>query len=76
MEPLTSLIANHHVSDLLREADAERLAKLLRTGQTRAAWRRVTGTTARRMSAALDDVATKLDPVCRPNYGRPSYGRE
>jgi hypothetical protein len=76
VEPLTSLIANHHVSDLLREAEAERLARLLRSQRTRAAWRRVTGTTARRMSAALDDVATRLDPVCRPTYGRPSYGRE
>ena len=76
MAPLTSLIANDHVSDLLREADTERLARLLRTERTRAAWRRATGRTARRMSAALDDVATKLDPVCRPTYGRPSYGRE
>ncbi|HLX34551.1 MAG TPA: hypothetical protein VKR30_04840 [Candidatus Limnocylindrales bacterium] len=76
MNPLISDIWIQRSEELRREADHERLLRLLASERTRSTWRRLSGSAARRLSATLDDVATRLDPVCRPSLGRPSYGRE
>jgi hypothetical protein len=78
MDSLASYLIGEHISDLRREADAARLARLAVTERTRAsatertrsAWRRQVGGGARRLSRALGNVAAQLDPPRR------SYGRE
>jgi hypothetical protein len=72
MDTLASYLASEHIKDLHREADAVRLARSAERERTRPAWRKRTGTAARRLSSALADVAAELDPVPR----RASYGRE
>lgn len=77
MQTLASFLTEEHIKDLQREADADRLARLATPEQTGSALRRQVGNGARRLSAALDDFATQLDPAaCRTSYSRPSYGRE
>lgn len=72
MQPLAALLIAERIDDLLREADADRRAQAaVANRRSRAAWRRWSGGAARRLSAALETVATELDPaVCRPSYGR------
>jgi hypothetical protein len=70
MDHLTSILVADRIRRLEQEAATERLARAA-SEHTRAAWRRVAGDGARRLSVALDDVASQLDPgSCRPSYGR------
>lgn len=72
MQPLAEHVVTERIKDILREADADRRAQAaVAGGRTRAAWRRWSGGAARRLSAALETVASELDPAaCRPSYGR------
>jgi hypothetical protein len=68
---LAAFLIAEHIREIQREADHERLTRSLASERTRAAWRRQTGHAARRLSGALDGLASQLDPtVCRPSYGR------
>jgi hypothetical protein len=72
---LATFLISEHIRDIQREADAQRLARAAApvdaTERTRSAWRRQLGGGARRLSAALDELASELDPAtCRPSYGR------
>jgi hypothetical protein len=71
MQTLASFLIGERIRDIQREADAARLARLVSSERTRAPWRRQTGNAVRRLSVALDDLASDLDPsACRPSYGR------
>jgi hypothetical protein len=73
MQPLAAFLIKEHIDDLLREAEADRLAgAATRSRRVQVAWRRLTGAAARRLSAALEALALRLDPAVH----RPSYGRE
>lgn len=66
MHPFTALIAAQHLDELRREADATRRAHLIRDpheAPSPNAWSRLVGRSARGLSAALDGVASRLDPV-------------
>lgn len=70
MQTLAAFLVDDHIKDLERTADGLRFAREDRTRA--AAWRRRAAGTVRRVSVALEDLATELDR--RP--GRASYGRE
>ena len=72
MEPIGALLMTERIRDIERDTEAQRPHQLeLPFRRTRPAWRRHGGAAARRLSAALADVAAELDPaVCRPSYGR------
>jgi hypothetical protein len=73
MQSLTPFLAVDHIREILREADTDRQARLLSSAgpRRRSAWRRRIGVGARGLSAALADLAVRLDPaLCRPSYGR------
>jgi hypothetical protein len=71
MESLAAFLVGEHIREIQLEAERERLARLLTSERTLAAWRRHAGTAARRLSAMFYDVASQLDPAsCRPSYGR------
>lgn len=61
MLPINSL-ATAHLDDLLREAEAERLGRLIRAG-SQSDWRRVAGTALRAASGVLDRLSVRLDPT-------------
>jgi hypothetical protein len=66
MHPFTALIAAQHLDQLRSEAAATRQANVARDSHavsSPSGWSRLVGRTARGLSAALDDVASRLDPV-------------
>ena len=67
MHPFTALIAAQHIDELRREADANRRSRVARDSHAEPAdpsgWSRLVGRSARGLSAALDGVASRLDPV-------------
>jgi len=66
VHPFTALIAAQHLDELRREAASTRRANVARDRHavpTPGVWRRFVGRSARSLSAALDDVASRLDPV-------------
>ena len=67
MNSLTALLAAEHLNDLLREANRARLATLADRDEPArpAAWRRLGGRGARRLSSVLGTVAVRLDPQDR-----------
>jgi hypothetical protein len=71
MQTLAAFLVDDHIKDLERTADGLRLGREDRSRRS-AAWRRRAAGTVRRVSIALEEVATQLDQ--RP--GRASYGRE
>jgi hypothetical protein len=66
MHPFTALIAAQHLDELRQEAASSRRARVTRDSHAIAdpgAWSRLVGRSARGLSAALDTVASRLDPV-------------
>ena len=73
MGPITELVVSERINDIEREAARDSALRFDdTTSPERPAWRRHGGAAARRLSLALADLATELDPAIR----RPSYGRE
>lgn len=73
MGPMTELLVSERIRDLEREAASHgQLAFDEPETSSRPAWRRHGGAAARRLSLALADLATELDPSLRWR----SYGRE
>jgi hypothetical protein len=72
MEPTAARLMTERIRDIERQAASH--GPLQFDDGTRAerpAWRRRGGAAARRLSLALADLATELDPaLCRPSYGR------
>jgi hypothetical protein len=67
MHPYTALLASQHLQDLVREADAARLADTVRRHQSRPTDRggfsRVAARGARGLSTALASLAARIDPI-------------
>lgn len=66
MHPFTALIASQHLDELRREAASTRRAHVVQDTHTvpsPSRWSRVVGRSARGLGAALDGVATRLDPA-------------
>jgi hypothetical protein len=66
MHPFTALIAAQHIDELRREADSIRRARVARDSHAPTApsrWSRLVGRSARGLSAALDGVASRMDPA-------------
>lgn len=73
MHPFTAMIAAQHLDELRREAASNRRVRVTRDSHSPASpsgWSRVVGRSARGLSAALDGVASRLDPV-KPSDERP-----
>ena len=64
-ETMASLLITEHLREMQRQADHERLTRLIASERTRATWRRQTGHVARRLSLVLDGVAAQLDPAAQ-----------
>jgi hypothetical protein len=83
MHSFSAYIATEHLFDLLREAEAERLARVARAAQLssaggpagRAGVGRWLGRSALRLSNALDAFAARVDPVMTPPEKAPSDDR-
>jgi len=66
MHPFTALLASQHLQDLVREADAARLAATVRQASKptdRGGLSRVAARGARGLSDALASLAARIDPV-------------
>ena len=68
MNPYTAVIAAQHLADLQREAEAARLAGLVRRsvegpGDRPAGLNRLAARSARWLSGALAGLASRIDPV-------------
>jgi hypothetical protein len=67
MHPYTALLAAEHLEELRREANSTRRAEAGRDSHVfisrSSGWSRLVGRSARGLSAALDAVASRLDPV-------------
>jgi len=66
MHPFTAMIAAQHLDELRREAASNRRVRVTRDAHTPSSpsgWSRLVGRSARGLSAALDGVASRLDPV-------------
>jgi hypothetical protein len=71
MHSFSAYIATEHLFDLLREAEAERLARVARLSSAggpagRGGVGRWLGRSALRLSNALDAFAARVDPVMTP----------
>lgn len=73
MHPEAASLIAEHIRDILREADAARLARAVaRANRGRSRWRRRVGAGMRGLSVRLADLARRLDPAIPAR----SYGRE